>query len=646
MSPTRRTPLVFVCGPALLIAALGSLAACGEGKSETDAQRADAVAPTAAGSATARDPATIYTQVCSTCHEGQVPKAPHSVTFQMLGPEAILTALTSGVMQPQGATLSEAERRALAEHLGGRSLAAGVATPPVRCAAGASEFDANQPPRTLGWGQTLENTRFADSYAAGLRASDVPRLQLEWAFAFPGATRARSQPSVAGGAIYVGSQSGELYALDFLSGCVRWSYQAGAEVRVAPSIEPWRAGEISVPPRVVVGDLSGNVHALDARTGQLLWKRRVDPHPRLTITGSPRIHEGRVYVPMSSTEWAAAADPAYECCSFRGGVAALDAATGAEIWKTYTIAKEPALTGEKSSVGTALRGPAGAPVWNSPTIDVKRGRLYVGTGEAYTSPAADTSDAVLAIDLATGKRLWHYQSLAGDAWNMACFIGGGPNCPKENGPDLDIGAPPLLVKLPSGEEVLVVGQKSADVFALDPDDGKLRWRRRTGRGGFAGGVHWGMAAEGARVYAPNADTLFLPSDAQRGEAKPGVFALDAGTGKTVWFTPAQDQCRSELKPACDPGMSAPVTAIPGILFAGGFDGRLRAYEGASGRVVWEFDTVREYKTLSGEVARGGSIESAGPVVVDGALLVNSGYLFGGRLPGNVLLKFTPPRAAR
>ena len=624
---TRR--LFRVTKACAALAVWSVLTSCSRQESEASVQPAGAAQPASAPSE--REPAQIYAQICAACHEGQVPKAPHSVTFQMLGAEAILAALTNGVMQAQGSMLTAQERRALAEHLGGHKLSSVSSQPPARCADGTSPFDAERPPVTRSWGMTLANTRFVAE--PGLRAADVPKLQLQWAFAYPGATRARSQPAVAAGAIYVGSQSGEVYALDFISGCVRWNYRAAAEVRVAPSIETWRQGDATAQPRLFFGDLSGNVYALNARNGSLLWQRRVDAHARLTITGSPREHGGVVYVPMSSTEWAAAADPAYECCSFRGGVVALDAATGREIWKTYTIAAEPRLTGEKNSAGTARRAPAGAPVWNSPTIDEKRGRLYVGTGEAYTSPAADTSDAVLAFDLKTGKRLWHYQSIANDAWNMACFIGGGPNCPKENGPDLDIGAPPVLVTLPSGDDILVVGQKSADVFGLDPQSGKLIWRRRTGRGGFAGGVHWGLAAEGPRIYATSADTLFLPSDAQRGEARPGLFALNAANGKTEWFTPSTDQCPAELKPACDPGISAPATAMPGLVFTGGFDGRLRAYEATTGSVVWEFDTVRAYESLSGEQGRGGSIESAGVLVADGAVLVNSGYLFGGRLPG-------------
>jgi polyvinyl alcohol dehydrogenase (cytochrome) len=588
-----------------------------------------------------RLPADLYKIHCASCHEGGVPRAPHAVKFQMLGPVAILNALETGVMRTQGAALTVDERRSLAEFLGGASLPASREVKLKRCDAAPRWFDFDRPPPLAGWGMTLENTRYVDAGHAGLAAQDVTKLELKWAFAFPGATRARSQPTVGAGAVYLGSQDGTVYALDFDSGCVRWTFQADAEVRSSPTLEPWRRGDGGARPRLFFGDFNGNAYAVDAQTGRLQWKTRVEAHPRVTITGSPRLFEERLYVSMSSNEWAAAADPAYECCTFRGGVTALDTKTGRVVWRSYTIPEEPRATGERTSAGTLRRHPAGAPVWNAPTIDAKRRRLYVGTGEGYTSPAAPQSDAVIAYDLDTGRMLWWHQSLAKDAWNMACFIGGGPNCPRENGPDLDIGAPPILHRLPSGDDVLLVGQKSADVFALDPDDGKLRWKVKYGRGGYAGGVHWGMAAAPSLLYAPNADTTFLPTE--RGETKPGLFALSPQDGSIAWFAAAPDVCPAELRPACDRGYSAPPTAIAGAVFQPSFDGWLRAYAEKDGQLLWQFNTVREFTTVSGETARGGSIESAGAIVAHGSVLVNSGYLFGGRMPGNVLLVFAVPK---
>lgn len=574
----------------------------------------------------------LYNSRCASCHDGSVPKAPHQVKFQLIGAEAIHQALTQGLMKPNAAGIDATTLRRLADFLGGQPSE--VSRPVVRCESASLPVAR---PQLHGWGFTPANTRFVEGAVANLAPEQVPDLELKWAFAFPGASRARSQPVIYGDHVLVGSQSGAVYALRLADGCASWIFNAAAEVRSAIMVDA--SGQ-----RAFFGDIRGMVYAIDPRTGQLLWQVQSHAHPTTTLTGSPRWHDGVLYVPLSSSEWASAADPAYPCCTFRGGVVAIHADSGRILWTAHTIADVPQPTGEVNAQGAQRFHPAGAPVWNSPTIDAKRGMLYVGTGEAYTSPAAATSDAVVAFDLLTGEKRWSYQSIPGDAWNMACYIGGGTNCPEENGPDLDIGAPPALITLPDGRDALIVGQKSGHVFALDPDDGSLLWRNKYGHGGFAGGVHWGLAVGEGTIFAPNADTVF--TEKVVGDRKPGLFAINPVDGDVKWFAPAPDACAPEDRPACDPGFSAPVTAIPGVVFAGAFDGHLRAYETRTGKLLWDFDTHGEFTSVSGDIARGGSIESAGPLVQNGHVIVNSGYLFGDRMAGNALLVFAPKATRR
>ncbi len=573
----------------------------------------------------------LFAENCLQCHDGSVPRAPHVITFNMMSSESILEALTSGAMRQQGAALSESERIAIADYLSGGSSRPGSIR---RCAADSKVQVSSGLPAWSSWGGDVANQRFQPPHHTGITPGNVGNLQLQWAFAYPGASRARSQPLVYGDTVFVGSQSGTVYALDLASGCARWTYEAGAEVRNGPAIALLPGDD---EPLLVFGDFSARVHALDATTGRQRWLQSVATHPDATITGSVKYHDGRLYVPISSSEWATAADPGYACCTFRGAVAALDASDGKPLWTTSVIPEEPRATGDRNPAGAERIAPAGAPVWNSPTIDSVRGMLYVGTGEAYTSPASGASDAVVAMRLGTGEIAWTRQLLAGDAWNMACFIGGGGNCPEENGPDLDIGAATILWSGEDGD-LLFVGQKSGDVYALDPDAaGQTVWHRKLGRGGYAGGVHWGMTASPEALFVPIADTDFLGLSKEPGY--PGMHALNPLTGEPYWYTRTDERCPDEEKPACDPGMSAAATNSGSLIYAGGFDGVLRIYNAATGKVVWDFNSLQAFTTVSGETARGGSIESDGPVVSNGRLLVNSGYSFGGRMPGNVLLVF-------
>lgn len=552
-----------------------------------------------------------------------MPKAPHQIKFQLLGREAILQTLTVGPMRVHVENMPGKQVGALADFLGGSAM------PSVAVQRCETNTITTAAPMIAGWSLNERGTRFIPEHVAQLAKADVPKLTLQWVFAYPGATRARSQPMPYGDKLLVGSQDGTVYALDLATGCAHWTYKAAVEVRSALAVSA--QGD-----RAYFGDLRGGVYAIDPRNGEEIWQVQASEHPDVTITGSPRLYQDTLYVPLSSSEWGSAADPGYGCCTFRGGVVALSADTGKHLWTAYAIEDEPKPNGRVNELGVPLFHPAGAPIWNSPTIDAQRKLLYVGTGEAYTSPAADTSDSVLAFDLETGQRMWSFQATSGDAWNMACFIGGGANCPEENGPDLDIGAPPMLLNV-DGKDVVIAGQKSGDVFALDPVDGRLLWRKKVGRGGFAGGVHWGMASDENLIYVPNADTVF--TGRFTGERKPGLFALNPKDGEIVWFAAAPDVCTEGDKPACDQGFSAAVTAIEGVVFAGSFDGHLRAYDANNGDLMWDFDTHDQFSSVSGELAQGGSIEADGPVVYRGHVMVNSGYLFGDRMPGNALLVF-------
>ena len=561
----------------------------------------------------------------------------------MMAPDAILESM-DGIMAEQAAALTAQQRRDVAEFIAGRSLdSERIQYPPLRCAQ--ADLELQQTSRHASWGIDPQNTRFQTIEHGGLDAGNAASLELQWAFAYPNAIQARSQPTVAGGTVFVGSQNGTVYALDAKTGCLRWTFRASAEVRTPVVLSRWDTEDANTQPRAYFGDILARAYALDARTGELLWRTKVDDHPNATITGAPVLLDDRLFVPVSSLEVLRAIDPSYSCCTFRSSLVALDATNGSMGWKTYTIATEAADAGV-TSAGTKILAPSGAPIWNSPTVDTERRRLYAGTGENYSSPAGGTSDAIIAFDIDSGDILWVNQATAGDAWNVACLSDYAPdpaNCPVENGPDFDFAASVMLQTLPDGSDLLVAGQKSGDVIGIDPDTGATRWRTTVGRGGVQGGIHFGMAAEGSLIYVPIND-MFYPEDLTRykfeSPPRPGIFAVDATTGSEVWAQPADNVCPRD-NPFCDPGISSAVTAIPGAVIAGHMDGRLRVYAATDGAVLWEYDTLGEQRTISGETARGGSMSGGGPAVADGMLYVNSGYGLYFHMPGNVLLAFRP-----
>jgi len=567
----------------------------------------------------------LFQNHCAACHNGAADsRAPAPDVLRQRSAAAILEVLANGPMRIQGATLSGPERRAIAEYLGGATLA-GDPT-------GASRGRCESSSRYLmsdagwnGWGATTENRREQSAVAAGLNVALLPRLKLKWAFGFPDATSAWAQPTVVGGWVFIGSQNGSVYALDAKSGCIRWVFSADGGVRTAISVGP-RAGGAAV----YFGDTGAKAYALDAASGALLWKTKVEEHPLARITGAPALYRGRLYVPMSSYEESQGARPEYGCCTFRGSLSSLDARSGKIVWRTYMIPGEPQPRG-KSSSGTTLFGPAGAPIWSAPTIDAGRGLIYVGTGNSYAGAAAPTSDAVIALNLA-GKIEWVKQLFPDDVFVSGCRAkNDNPNCADQRGPDYDLGNSPILARLPHGRRVIVIGQKSGIGWALDPEKrGDVIWQYRAGAGGALGGIEWGSAADAEHAYFAVSDIL---------SATPGgLHAVSLQSGERVWYAPPQPpQCSSG--PRCNAAQAAAISVIPGVIFSGSNDGTLRAYSTLNGAILWEVDTNREFDTVNGVAAKGASMLGPGPVIVNGMLFVSSGYgAFGGRA-GNVLLAY-------
>jgi polyvinyl alcohol dehydrogenase (cytochrome) len=586
--------------------------------------------------------AELYAQHCAQCHDAGDPQSrvPNRAALQSMAFEHVLRAITSGRMAPMVKERTDDERKAIASFVTGRpaddSAPAAKADAAGHCVDEARGFEgALDRPRWSGWGADLNNSRFQAAEMAGLRADQVPRLRLKWAFGFPGVATANAQPAVIGGMLFVGGADSKVRALDAKSGCTFWTLATDAPVRTAISFGPLPGkNEFAI----FFGDVRGNAYAVNATTGALIWKQKVEEHPAARITGTPALFSGVLYVPVSSIEEATGSRASYECCTFRGSVVALDAATGGPIWKSYTIAETPRPT-TRNAMGAQLYGPSGASVWSAPTIDVKRQALYVATSNSYSNPPADTSDAIIAFDLKTGQMLWHRQATPKDSYVVACYGYDKTNCPEDPGPDHDFGQSPILVSLADGRRALVIGQKSGIVHAFDPDDGgNILWQTRVGKGGPLGGIEWGSAADQERVYVANSDVRFLRDGTRRLDpnAGGGLFGLNLADGK-VTMQVAPVSCGDRER--CSPALSAAVSAIPGVVFSGGVSGYLRAYATDDARLLWGFDTARDYETVNGVPAHGGAIDGPGPVIVNGMLYINSGYAQWSGIPGNVLLAF-------
>jgi polyvinyl alcohol dehydrogenase (cytochrome) len=598
----------------------------------------------------AQDGAAIYKERCASCHDMPEGRTPALTAIKAMSGTNIYIALTSGAMKTQAQGLSTPQIFALLGYIAPTGGSGGAEAPVLTrtcktdpSADAAAMKSAASAPQWNGWSTSTTNSRFQDARNAGLTAANVPALKLKWAFNLGAVTMVRSQPTVVGGRVFVGSLTGALYALDAASGCTHWGFKSPAPIRSGVTF-----GEANGTPAVFFGDGGATIYALNAATGAELWKTRPVDHFTTMVTGAPQLYKGIVYQAFSSFEEALGPDPTYQCCTFRGSVVALDAATGKKIWQTFTI-PEAAKPTRKTAVGTQQHGPSGAGIWSTPTIDEKLGVLYVATGDNYSDPASKTSDAILAMDLKTGELLWSKQMTENDAYNNGCTTPQLTNCPDAKGPDFDFGQPPILVQLNGENRALVIAQKSGMVHALDPDKkGAILWQTRAAKGGYLGGSQWGSASDGQKLYVATSDLKIggtpdatvpqgfrMTVDPKLGG---GLHAFDLKTGKTVWD--AKPVPCTAGQAICSPAQSAAVTAIPGVVFSGSVDGHLRAYSAGTGAVLWDVDTAREFPTVNGKPARGGSMDVAGPAVVNGMVFVNSGYGQWGGMPGNVMLVFS------
>ena len=586
------------------------------------------------GAAASMDGADLYRQKCAMCHDQPVDRAPARSALASRSPETLIAALTTGAMKHQATGLSTDQIRSVAAYLTGRqpgASARATASANMCSAAGAPmSLDASQ---WNGWGLDLENSRFQKN--PGIKPEDVPKLKVKWAFAYPSG-RVNSQPTIVGDRLYVGCSPGLVYCLSSKTGCTYWVYDGGSGVRTAISIGPLPS---SSPAKFAAyfGTRDRVVHAVDAETGKLLWKTRIEEHAVSGITGAPLLYKDRLYVPLSSSEEVAGRGDKYECCTFRGSLVALDAYTGKVLWKSYTIT-EPLKPFKKSSVGTQMYGPAGGAIWSAPTIDPKRKLIYAATGDSYTEAETVGADAVIAFDLETGKIAWINQVTPNDNFLVGCTgPNPPPNCPQPLGPDFDFGSSPILHTMPGGKQVILAGQKSGIMYALDPDNkGKTLWQVKIGYGSTLGGIQWGSAADQQNVYAAVSDVT-APAD----KRLPGIAALRIASGEKVWHTPApKSDCVTEGR-QCSNAQSAAVTAMPGVVFSGSMDGHLRAYSTSDGSIIWDFNsTAQTFDGVNGVKVRGGMMNAGGPVIVSGVLYVNAGYGGIQGQPGNVLLAFT------
>jgi polyvinyl alcohol dehydrogenase (cytochrome) len=647
-----------VLGGAVLLA----LSACMGGTSAPGAPGGDIGPPSAAtptpvsGSAARSGPhpgEAVYKARCASCHDiPEVSKAPGKETLARMTSGLITNAMITGKMIPQAVGLSSAEISYVSDYLSKAAEADDSWLAASQCPVGRRTPKLDAAPTVATFGFDARNTRLLTAAQTGLKPADFSKLELAWAFPFPNAVTMRSQAAVVGATLFlpVGESKNRLFAIDISDAakpCVQWTFEGDRTLRTSAGYGVRKDGRKVV----MVGDIGGYVHMVDAMTGKELWEAKVGLFEASISTGTPVLVGDKVIAPSSQYEIMVAAQNSHECCKIHGGVVALDAMTGQRVWEGRTM--EMAKPLRDRGDGKMLWGPAGAPVWNSPSIDLKRRQLYVGTGEANSAPAHPNTNAIIAFDLDTGKIKWSHQATKDDVYNVGCGPNPRPdqlNCPKGSETvfrDVDFGASTILATAPGGRDLVLAGQKSGTVWAMDPDTGKVVWRRDIGTGGAMGGVHWGIAADDTHVYAPisNAGQPIPGQDVPK-DLKPGLYAVNLKDGTIDWKFEVHGDCAEEAKafvPRCKVlfGLSGAPTVIGDHIITGGLDGRLFVLERKTGKLVWTYNTARAFDGINGVKGNGAAIDNASIIAVNGLLIMNSGYGLFGQGAGNVMLAFRP-----
>jgi polyvinyl alcohol dehydrogenase (cytochrome) len=597
----------------------------------------------------------IFDKNCASCHDNPAMQAPTRESLSLYSRESLMITMEFGKMQAMAAHLSKQKRTLIAHYLAGSDTTSYKWLESNAC----SDDQLIQNQKSVAtnwlsnWGIGLKNRRFVGENVTQINVENVGSLKLQWSMAFPKVNGMRSQPVIIGDNLYIGDRAGKFYQLDRTSGCVINHTDILGGVRSSITLAELSNGK----QLLLMASPIGMVYAIDPETLEKVWQQSIVINKYSTVTGSISYHDDTLFVPISTYEVAASGSPDHICCTSHGAVASLNAHNGATIWVWH--ATQDAVVSGKNREGKPVYGPAGAPVWTTPAIDIKRNRIYFGTGENISEPATGTSDAIVALDIDSGELVWKFQATENDVWNAAC-LNGGANCPDNPGGDFDFGASVIIANGTNGKDILLAGQKSGEVFALDPEaDGEVLWSRRISQGTSNGGVHWGMALTESTLFVPISD----PEHERDGYTpQPGITALNINTGELLWKYAAEREC--EFDPANTPlvglenrrasakqdaskqfecsyyfGLSAAATATSKLVFSGGLDGKLRAFDASTGDILWQTETAKPFTAINGVKAHGGALDVTGPAFAGKWMYVQSGYGMFGQLPGNMLLAY-------